>query len=826
MPLAPDDLGPRLDKIRYNEPERPLPPGIDVTFGPDEDDEKPFEELTHNDDGSVTVNDPPPKKAKTNGHDANLALDMDESDLDSLASDLLQAIEEDLRSRKDWEETFNKGIDLLGLKIEAPASDVSGGGGNISRVKDPLLLEAVLRYQSNFNAEMLPADGPVKSRDDKNLLPPDPAAAGGILPPSPGGSAAAAGIGHNGGPPLADAGQPPHMAAGGPAPPSAPPPMMGGMSPPPPQPPRMPQKPPMGGAAPPPSPPASSTWTRSDFADAFQKNFNYYLTVSDKAYYPDTDRMSFSQGLGGCAFKKVYRDVVENRPISRFVMANHLIVNNGASSLYDAKRITHAIPNMNFVTMRQMMDAGAYRDIELSQPISQPSAVDMKIAEVQGTTPRVDRPEDVDYTVYECSCYLNLAGFEQKKNLPVPYRVTIEKDSRKILEIRRDWKKGDKLFKRRRHFVKYALFPGLGFYDYGFVHILGNTTRVLSAIESLCVDQGMFANFPGGVIDKMAARQETNQIRPGPGGFKPIDTGGRPISQVIMPMPYKDVSANLLALLKGIQDGGRKLASISELPLGEGRADVPVGTVIALIEQNTKLLSAVHKRNHAAQQEEFELLKELFAEDPEALTRAMKDPAHKWSDASEFEDVDLVPASDPNVSSHIMRIMKAQAVLTIMQQAPPGLMNVKEGITRALRAIGEEDIDSLFLPPQPPNAQPSPHMIDAQMKAQALQQKSQSDQQANQIKLQMQQLENQNDAANRQSQERIESDRLQIQKMKDDRQFQVQMAQTQNDAQQNIRQHHADVLQSAADYHTNLLGAQNDATANQNQARTAMGTQF
>ncbi len=794
MPMAPDDLGSRMDNIRYDKPERPLPPGIDVTFGPD-DEEEPYEELTKNEDGSVTVNDPPPKKSKANTHDANLALDMDESDLDVLASDILQAIEEDLRSRKEWEDTFNKGIDLLGLKIEAPSSDVSNGG-NISKVKDPLLLEAVLRYQSNFNAEMLPANGPVKVRDDKVQGPPEPSgAAGGILPGSPTGVAAAPGLG---------TGLPPKMAAGGVAPPQAAhppvlPPQMGGFSPPPPAPPGAPQprRPPMGGAAPPPAPPPSVGWTRSDYAEAFQKNFNYYLTVFDKAYYPDTDRMSFSQALGGCAFKKIYRDPIENRPVSRFVMASHLIVSNGASSLYDAKRVTHAVPNMSFVTMRQMMDAGAYRDVELSQPISAPDQIDQKIAETQGTQPRADRPEDADYTVYECYTWLNLKGFEQKKDLPVPYRVTIEKDSRKILEIRRNWKKGDKLFKPRRRFVKYPLFPGLGFYDYGFVHILGNLTRVLSAIESLCVDQGMFANFPGGLIDKMAARQETNQIRPGPGGFKPIDTGGKPIQQVVMSMPYKDVSANLLALAKGLQDDGRKLASISELPLGEGRADVPVGTVIALIEQNTKLLSAVHKRNHAAQQEEFELLKELFAEDPEAMTRAIKDPAHKWTSAEEFEDVALVPASDPNVSSHIMRIMKAQAVLTIMQQSPPGLMNIKEGITRALRAIGEEDIDSLFLPPQPPNAQPSPHQLDAQAKAAALQQKAISDQKNNQTKIILQQLQNQDRAANRASQEQIEQTRLEIQRLKDTR-----------------------------DYHLGLLDAQNNNAQAQTPPHSAMGTQF
>jgi len=226
-------------------------------------------------------------------------------------------------------------------------------------------------------------------------------------------------------------------------------------------------------------------------------------------------------------------------------------------------------------------------------------------------------------------------------------------------------------------------------------------------------------------------------------------------------------------LAKGIQDGARKLGSIAELPLGEGRADVPVGTVIALIEQSTKLLSAVHKRNHSAQQEEFEILKELFAEDPAALTRLAKNPARRWEVAEEFEDLDLVPASDPNVASHIMRVARATATLQILQQSPPGLLNAKEILTRAFRVMGEEDIDALFMPPPPPGSQPPPpHVIDAQAKAAALTQRAKADQQSNAVKLQVEQMQLQDHAADRASQEKIEGSRLQIQAMKDAQEFQ------------------------------------------------------
>lgn len=746
----------KLHTIRYDAPAAPkLPDGITVSVEHGEGDDAEGGDdgngLIYNDDGSITVADTPedkPKKINRKNFDANLAEEMDESDLSTLASELVEMVDEDLRSRREWEDTFTKGIDLLGLTIEQ-ASAVTSGGGNISKVKDPLLLEAVLTYQSNFNANMLPADGPVKVRDDKVQVPeaasPQVGAPGGVAgtapvvsgAPTPGGPPP--GMGHNGGPPM----------GGEELPPGALPPPMGGLM-----------------SSVPPQPQLS----RAQLANAFQTDFNKYLTVTDKAYYPDTDRMSFSQALGGCAFKKIYSDPLEKRPISRFVMANHLIVNNGASSLHDAKRVTHWIPKMSHLTYLQMVEAGAYREVDLSTPISDPGTVDTKISEVQGTQARVDRPEDRDYNFYEVYTWRNLPGFEAKNSLPMPYRITVDKDSRQVVEVRRNWKQGDPLFKPRRRFVKYPLFPGLGFYDYGFVHILGNTTRVLSAIESLMVDGGMFANFPGGMIDQTAAKQETNQIRPGPGGFKPINTGGRPIQQVVMAMPYKDVSPAMMQLAAAIQTNARKLGSIAELPIAEGAANMPVGTVLALIEQSKVMESAVHRRNFAAQHEEFEILKELFAEDPEALSRTVKNPARKWEEAEEFEDTDLIPAADPNTSSKVQRIGKASALVQILQQSPPGLLNPKEILTRAFTEMGLEDIDKLFLPPSP--QPPQPHQIDAQLKAAGLQQKAQADEKANATKLQLQQMENADHAQQRASAEKIEGSRLQIQAMKDAQEFQ------------------------------------------------------
>lgn len=736
------------------------------------DPDAPPPDVVKNPDGSLTVNHVPEvkkqKPTKNNFYD-NLAIDMEDSDRNAVASELLELIQADQDSRKEWESTANRGIDLLGLKIEESTSNITSGGGNFSKAKDSVLLEAVLRYQSNFNAEMLPADGPVKVRDDKNHFPGSKDAI--PIPPQAMQPPASPMMGHNGGPPMegfAPGGAvPPGMPPGAPPPGAQPPPQPGMGAPPPPN-------GPMGGPMPPP------TMSRLELANALAKDFNNYLTQTDKAYYADTDRMSFSQGLFGVAFKKVYKDPVENRPLSRFVMATHLIVNNGASSLHDAKRITHLIPAMTQVEMKRMMLAKAYREIDLAEPFATSESNDQKIAEIEGRSPRDERQGDRDYTVYECYCYLNLKGYEHKDELPLPYRVTIEKDSKEILEIRRNWKRGDDTYKARRRFVKFPLFPGLGFYDYGFVHILGNTTRILSAIESLMVDQGMLANFPGGMIDKMAARQETNQIRPGPGGFKPIDTGGRPINQVVMPMPYKDVSPNLMQLGQGMKTSAEKLASISELPLGEGRADVPVGTVIALIEQSTKLLSAVHKRNHAAQAEEFDILKELFMEDPEALNRGAEDPAHQWEEKEELEDIKLVPASDPNVASGILRIMRAQAVVQMAQQAPPGLFDPKKVAMRALKALEIEDPEDLFMPPAPPpNPAANPQAMEAQIKMAAVQSKAQSDQQKaqkdagdQQIKLRLAAIQSQDNQMTNQTQLQISREKLESQAMKDAQEFQ------------------------------------------------------
>lgn len=642
---------------------------------------------TFNDDGSATVDTAPEKNDGPieTKFDENLAEHIDHSKLSEISSDLLEGIESDIESRREWVSIYNKAIDLLGLKLEDASSEVSGFG-TVSRVYHPLLLEAVVRSQANARAELLPTNGPVKVRDDE----------------------------------------------------------------------------PMGDQS------------RVELAEAMEKDFNHYLTSIAKEYYPDTDKMFFSTFLCGNGFKKVYHCPLRRRPVSDSVSPVDLIVSNDAVDLTSAIRVTHRI-YMNQSTMKRMQLSEQYLDHTLMQPEEDSENInEQHIKSIEGIQTGTKLPKDQRYTVYESYVELDLPGFEHKEKgkatgLPLPYRITVDKDSREILEIRRNWKDGDKDFRARRRFVKYPVIPGLGFYDYGYMHLLGNTTRALTAIERQLLDAGQFNNFPGMLISKQGQRQVTSQIRVPPGGAHEIDTGGQPIQDVVMPLPYKGASATLATIAEKIAEDGRRLGSTTEIQAGEGRADVPVGTTIALIEQATKVIGVVHKRLHAAQQEEFEIFKELFCEDPQALWRFAKNPARKWQQAEEFCDFEFVPASDPNIPSHIHRVMQATALIQ-MSQAAPQIYNLPSVHERALRTIGIQDADSLFAPPAPPGQQNPEMMIKLQeLQLKAAEQQRTAQQAVLEIQARMKELQGntQNDRENRASKLELEKLKIQEQRLRD-----------------------------------------------------------
>lgn len=614
--------------------------------------------ITTNEDGSVSIDfggpDDQTRLLAYEGFYENLADDMVDSDLAVITSDLLEGIEADLASRSEWEDAREKGIELLGLKLEDQGTSTQNS--SVSKVYHPVLMEAVVKYQANAAAELLPTAGPVKVRDDQD----------------------------------------------------------------------------------------QSGLNRSDLAEKLEKDMNHYLTVVAKEYVPDTERMFFRQGLEGLAFKKVFHCPIRRRPASDYVAASDLIVSNDATDLSSCGRKTHRLWLRQSV-MKRMQILGVYRDITLDIPTEQIDNMQAKIKDAEGSspTPVSGLTADQRHEVYESYVELILPGDEDEDGLPRPYRVSIDRTSQKILEIRRNWKEEDENFQEREVFVKYPLIPGMGFYDYGFGHLLGNSARSLTAVMRQLLDAGMFANFPGFLRSKFNSRQTTSQIRIQPGGSAEIETGGLSIKDAVMPLPYKEPSRTLFDLAVAMAQEARALAGTVDLPVGDGKADIPVGTILALIEQSTKVQGAIHRRNHAAQQREFQLLKDLFCEDPHALVAFSRAPNHQWSMAEEFMDKMLVPASDPNIPSHIHRLMQATAVAQRSVQVP-GLYNAYAVEKYLLRTIGIADPMEL-LNPEPAPGQGAPTPPSKEQEQMQLEQFKAGAREAEQVREQQQQAQRHND---------------------------------------------------------------------------------
>lgn len=628
MPMTPG-LVPNLRLVDDQDPAI-APPDVVVTMDEGEDLPKMDErgnvlEIEHS-DGSITISldgKPLNEKEEVDRTDwfRNLVDDVDQGELNRIADELMRGIDDDLSSRKEWLEDRAGGMKLLGLKIELPNLQGASDGAPVegmSKVRHPLLLEAVLRFQANARSELLPTDGPVKIRNDTN----------------------------------------------------------------------------------------NSTLQDDQLANALQKDMNHYLTAVAKEYYPDTDKMLFMLGFGGSAFKKVYFCPLRGRPVSESVDAEDLIVNNAATTLSDAKRVTHRA-FMRPSTVKRLQILGVYRDVDLSTPKSpEYDPVQREKNAQQGITFDAVNPEDRDREIYECYCELDVFGFEHKikgreTGLEIPYRVTIDVSSRQILSIVRNYdEETSDLPEARQVFVKYPFVPGMGFYDIGLLHILGNTTNAVTAAWRELLDAGMYANFPGFLMSDTGARQNTNIFRVPPGGGALVKTGGMPINQAIMPLPYKEPSGALMSLVENIAQTGMRVGGTAEMAVGEGRADAPVGTTLALIDQATKVLNSVHKRLHTAQAEEFQLLLQCFKENPESFWQRNRRPAYPWNEATFMEAVDkydLIPQADPNTSSQMQRVMKIMA-LKQLQKENPGMYDPIAVDTAALQAIGWSNPEQFMAP--------------------------------------------------------------------------------------------------------------------------------
>lgn len=573
---------------------------------------------TINEDGSVDIDTNPEQnaEARESKFGDNLAEIIDSTELNAIASHLIEGIQQDESSRTEWLNDRAQGIRILGLKLEGPRSSIDATAAleGMSNVRHPMLLEAVLSFWANASGELLPAAGPVKI-DDK----------------------------------------------------------------------------------------LTETGESNKLAEQLEQDFNYYLTTVATEYYPDTSRALLNVGFGGLIVKKVYNCPLRQRPVSEAIDAVNLIVSNAATDLRNSGRYTHVV-TMRPSVLKRMQLAGAYRDVEISTPAGVvPNAVERQIAATQGVQIASMQTEDLEHTIYECYCELDIRGFEDKKNgkktgLQLPYRVVIDKDSQQVLEIRRNWAEDDETKTAKVPFVVYQFVPGFGFYGIGLLNILGNTTNAMTAAWRETLDAGMFANFPGFIYSKLLGRQNTNEFRVAPGSGVPLETNGMDITKAVMPLPYKDVSTAFVQFQDKIVEQGRQLGGTAQVQVSEGRQDAPVGTTLAMIEQATKVEKATHKELWRSQMQEFMLLKECFRENPESFVKAIKQRGRTDWDEAKFKaalnDASLVPQADPNTPSHMHRLMKSMGLIQL-DKAYPGIMDPMAIVDRIVSMLGLGDFEAL-----------------------------------------------------------------------------------------------------------------------------------
>lgn len=444
-------------------------------------------------------------------------------------------------------------------------------------------------------------------------------------------------------------------------------------------------------------------------AERVKNAFNHYLTEVATEYYPDFDQMLLYLPICGSTFKKVYWCPLRRRPVAPFVLPDDLIVSYTTTDIATSPRITHRTYPTRADVLRLQL-AGFYSDVDLMPPTEQPTEAQQAVAEVEGRRPSIVEGRDDRHTLYEVHTLLDLPGFEHRlrgkpTGLPLPYIVTIDRDSETVLRIARNWDEGDPDARPRQYFVHYQFLPGLGFYGMGYPHLIGNTTRALTKIERQLLDAGTLANLPGGLIVK-GLRIADNEVPVAPGEFREIETGGLPIGDAFAPLPYKEPSGVLAALMGRLEESGQRLAGTMDIAVGDGRQDAPVGSTIALIDQATRVMAAVHKRLHAAQQVELRMLKRVFAARGETSWPYMAACRAGSVTGADFADLDIVPVGDPNVPSQMQRQMRNLALLQMAGQAPE-LFDKRAVYLRALGSLGV-DPDGLILPPSAPVAPADP----------------------------------------------------------------------------------------------------------------------
>jgi len=560
-------------------------------------------------------------------HQVNLAEVIDPSSLQTLASELVDAFEQDKDSRKDWLDVFTKGLDLLGIKTEEREEPFPGATG----VHHPLLSESVTQFQAQAYKELLPSGGPVKTR------------------------------------------------------------VMGNESP--------------------------EAMSQSQRVKEFM---NYQITEVMQEYDPEMDSLLFYLPLAGSAFKKVYYDNLLGRATSRLVKAEDLVVAYETTDLETSPRFTHVI-SMTGNDLKKLQMNGTYRDVQIGE-----AGVDLeyneakeKIDELQGIQPPL--ADYNEYSVLELHVNLELPDIDNY-GFAVPYIVTILEDSDEILSIRRNWEQGDELFRKKEYFVHYKFLPGLGFYGFGLIHMIGGLTKSATSILRQLIDAGTLSNLPAGFKARgMRVQGEDEPLRPGE--FRDVDVPGGTIRDALMPLPYKEPSSVLTQLLGVIIDSGRRFASIADMQVGDiGSQQLPVGTTVAMLERGTKVMSAIHKRLHFAQKKEFRLLAGIFSRSLPPVYPYDVPGASREIKATDFDNrVDIIPVSDPNIFSMAQRVMLAQQELQ-MAQAAPQIHDLREAYKRMYEALEVKDIDGILppvqeIPPRDPISEQQASMTGQPIKA-------------------------------------------------------------------------------------------------------------
>lgn len=443
-----------------------------------------------------------------------------------------------------------------------------------------------------------------------------------------------------------------------------------------------------------------------DQAQRVEDFMNYQITEIMEEYDPDTDQMLFYLPLTGSTFKKIYFDETKQRAVSKFVPAEDMVVPYSASDLRTAERVTHVV-RMSYNDIRKLQVAGVYRDVELSEAGDgdDEGAIQERADELLGLRPNYS---DDSYTLLECHIDLDLEGFEDTdmegnpSGIMLPYIVTIDQNSGKVLSVVRNFREQDPLKRKRQYFVHFKFLPGFGFYGFGLLHTIGGLSRAATSILRQLIDAGTLSNLPAGF--KARGVRIRNDDEPlNPGEFRDIDVPGGDLKNSIIPLPYKEPSGTLAQLLGVVVDSGRRFAQVADAKIADVNSQAPVGTTVALIEQGSKIISSIHKRLHYGQKQEFRMLAEIFSENPVPYPYFVGNVPPETMQADFDGRVDILPVSDPNIFSMSQRLSLAQTQLQ-MAQAAPQMHNLREAYRRMYDALDIKNIDAIL--PEPPQPQP------------------------------------------------------------------------------------------------------------------------